>query len=386
MSEPIKIAYLLTPIEFGGAERVNINFLRNVDRDRYHVVPFLLLRPWERENLFTDYLNEIKMAFHEIPVALRDPKDGPDPARVFRAIRKFRGFLVEGNFNLVHTHGYFADIVGISSAALKGKPAISTCHGYITDRFKLSLYRYLDLKMLKLAGRVIAVSEGIRNELVGCGIRGSRIRIIRNAVPVQNEILDLPREGVSSVPEKRFVVGYIGRLSPEKGLPFLIEAVDDLKREGIPLEVLIVGDGPMKDELQASIEKRGLMGTVRLVGFQSDMDTWIAEMDVFILPSLTEGTPMSLLEAMAKGKPPIATSVGGIPDVIRDGVNGLLIATKNPESIKDAIRALWKNEELRFRMGREAHATIREKYSLKSWVDRMCSEYEELMGIKSGIC
>src|SRR2546428_11901142 len=142
--EPLTIAYIMTPVEFGGAERVNLNFLRNVDRAHFSVVPIVPIRPWEQENIFIDQLEKEKYTITRAPVAVCPPQHGKDYFRVLRCFRIIYSILRKNKFDLAHTHGYFADIVGILAARLLHIPVVSTCHGFISNGTRLEWYNLLD--------------------------------------------------------------------------------------------------------------------------------------------------------------------------------------------------------------------------------------------------
>ena len=310
-----KIAYILTPIDFGGAERVNLNFLKNVDRNRFQIAPIILIRPWEEDNFFIQELKKINYPIYKVPVAIRPRIEGKDYFRVIRCYRIIHSILKNNSFDLVHTHGYFADIIGIPVAKKLGIPNISTYHGFITDGRKLGIYNILNHLVLKLSNNIIAVSEEIRNILIKKGIKRKKIKVILNAVPINsnNKILAQYRKEKRkflNVNEKEFVIGYIGRLSEEKGIKYLLEAISILNLD-IPVKALIIGEGPQRKDLEDLVKERGIEEKVIFTGFQKDTENWLSVLDVFVLPSLTEGTPMALLEAMAFGGLVVASQVCG---------------------------------------------------------------------------
>ncbi|MGD0886018.1 MAG: glycosyltransferase [Thermodesulfovibrionales bacterium] len=379
-----KVAYILTPIEFGGAEKVSLTFLKNVDRDKYTIAPVLLIRPWEKDNFFIQTLEKENYPLYKIPVAVRHRSEGRDYFRVIRCYRMIHSFLRKGSFDLVHTHGYFADIVGIPAAKILGIPHISTCHGFISNDRNLRLYNWLDRIALRFATKIIAVSEGIENDLIRSGIDRSRIVTIQNAV--NGEYSDesamrnrREKRNLLNLSDKDFVAGYVGRLSEEKGIKYLVEAISMLSTyEEIPLKLLIIGEGPKRKDLEDFAKEKNLEQRVFFIGFQSDVENWLPAMDVFVLPSLTEGTPMSLLEAMAYGIPVVASAVGGVPQVIDSGQDGMIVAPGVSREIKDAIYLLYKNIDLRNSVAREAQKKIEANYSVVDWIKKIEAEYHNM--------
>lgn len=373
-----RVAYVVTPITFGGAEKVSLNFLRAVDRTRFDLRPILLVRPWEEPPFFAREIHQLGYDYETVPVAIRP--GGADRLRILRVAWRLYSILKRGGFDLVHTHGYFADICGLAVARLLRINGISTCHGFIDNDRKMSVYNLLDRYALRYCKTIIAVSEGIRNELVRSGIRESRIKVIPNAVE------NFAGEGELSYRrhEKRYslriephehVVGYLGRLSKEKGVRYLIEAVADMQVAGDPVKLLIVGEGPERLPLEQQVRVCGLEGMVVFAGFQTDAENWLPAFDSFVLPSLTEGTPMALLEAMAVGVPIIATAVGGVPKIVTDGLNGLLVSPGNAKGISKKIKLLKENSEIKCRLGRAGLDTVNDKYRITNWCRAVESQY-----------
>lgn len=374
-----RVAYILTPITFGGAEKVSLNFLRTVDRSRFDIQPILLIRPWEEELYFARELRQLGYAYETVPVAL---KTSGDPMRVPRVAHRLLSILKKGAFDLVHTHGYFADICGLPAARLLGITSVSTCHGFVANDLKLRIYIRLDKYVLQLSRVVIAVSEGIRAELTKSGIRDSRITVIPNAVApscgeAETQIRRQEKRRALAFAQDELVVGYMGRLSEEKGLTYLLEAVAELRDAAVRVKLLVVGDGPERAALEQQVKARGLENMVIFAGFQTDIESWYPAFDIFTLPSLTEGTPLALLEAMAVGVPVIASAVGGVPKVVTDGVNGLLVPPGNPSAIRKKIQLLHGNSELSCRLGRAGLDTVKVKYGIDGW----CRAVESCYGM-----
>lgn len=383
----IKIAQILTPIEFGGAEKVCLNHLEHNDGNIFEMEVILLVRPWENESTLHFKIKKNVENIHIVPVALYPRSVGIDVCRVPRCIYKIYSILKRGNFDIVHTHGYFADFAGIISAKLIGIPVVSTCHGYIDiiDDLKLTMYNKLDRFMLKLSDRIITVSENIERQLCSCGVRGEKIKLIQNSIKVPDidnrDIVSIrntyrARIGVG---KDDFLIGFVGRVSEEKGLKDLIEAVDVLRDGTYPnVKVYIVGTGRQENELKELVDRKGMKENIVFLGFQEYVEGWILASDVSVLPSLTEGTPMSLLEAMSYAKPVVASNVGGIPKVINNGVNGLLVPPGDWRSLAVTLRNLINDSGLRKQIEISARETIIAKYDIRSWMEKINSVYLEL--------
>lgn len=374
----IKVAYVLTPISFGGSEKVSLNFLRHADRNRFDIMPILLLRPWEEVPYFAREIGKLGYTYTTLPVSLRK---GGDPVRVMRVAWRLLHILRRERFDLVHTHGYFADICTVFCSRLLGVPAVATCHGFIGNDSKLRLYNALDRSTIKRCSRVIAVSDTIRIQLTANGVAPAKIVLISNAVAAQEgegaENAQTVR-GTFGITADDMVIGYLGRLSEEKGLRFLLQAASRLRREGLQVKLLLVGEGPEREVLERMAREED-SDFVVFAGFQTDIGRWLRIFDVFVLPSLTEGTPLALLEAMAAGVPIVATAVGGVPAIISDGVNGKLVPPADVVALGEGVRQILVDSELQERFRDAGKNTIRQKYCIEQWCRSIENIYLETL-------
>ena len=367
----LKIAYVITPITFGGAERVNLNFLNNVDRDHFTIVPILFLRPWEAENYFEYKLKQMGIEFFIIPVA---KSDSYDLFRVVRCLFKLINLIHGKSYDLIHTHGYLADLLGILVSKISNVPIISTCHGFIYEGITLSFYNKLDCFALKYIDRIISVSEPLKLDLVKSGIKKDKIVVIKNTPDFSqcnddtSGIRNHLRNSIK-VTSNDILIGYIGRLSAEKGLTFLLNSIKLLDNNQQQIKLVVIGEGPQKNELMVLSDRNRLSSNVIFTGFQKNIDEWLKAIDIFVLPSLTEGSPMVLLEAMAHGVPCIASDVGGIPQIIEHNVNGMLVPPSKPDELAWAINALNKNSILRDKISNNAKNKIAQDYNIKEWAN-----------------
>lgn len=371
MDSPVRLAYILAPLEFGGAEKVSLEFFRNMDKERFLVDPILLVRPWEEETLFAKEIRKCGFDYVTVPVGLRTD-DGP--IRILRAIREFHRILSQAPYQLIHTNGYFADICALPVARKLGISTVSTCHGYIevgTDR-KMKINNALDKFALRLSKRIITVSEDIKASLVSNGIDQKKIRVVQNAV---SQPCDVRQQGHYRIEKRKelnlgqeqFIAGYVGRLSEEKGANYLVDAIAKLCEQSERVKLVLVGDGPERDNLEAQVRALGIDDAVIFAGFQANIAQWMSIFDAFILPSLTEGTPMALLEAMSMRLPVIASAVGGVPKIIKDGQNGILTEAQDVGTLARQLNVLLENPSLAKKLGEQARETIQKEYDVKSW-------------------
>lgn len=365
----LHIAYVLTPVIFGGLEKVSLTFLENVDRSWYQIHPILILRPWEDEPFFSIQLR--RMGFSDSMVALSLTPTG-GPLSVAKVAWQLFSALKSECFDIVHTHGYFANICGLPAARLLRKKTISTCHGYISNNRRLFFYNELDKLVLRLCGNVIAVSDSIKHELSLSGVCTHRIKVLPNAVHLRATEIEMreyrksKRKDLNLSSNDR-LIGYLGRVSKEKGLRYLIDAVAQLIKGGKRLKLLIVGEGPDERNLEEQVSRLNLGSKVIFAGFQKSIEPWLASMDLFVLPSLTEGTPMALLEAMSAGLPVVASAVGGIPKIITDRVNGILTAPGDCDCLRDGILSIIDDTEFRNSISMNGSKAVSEGYGVRGW-------------------
>jgi glycosyltransferase involved in cell wall biosynthesis len=211
------------------------------------------------------------------------------------------------------------------------------------------------------------------------GVPEERIRVIANAVSAAGDGAGMDQRTAIrarlAIGEADFVFGYVGRLSEEKGLDHLLQAAGELRVEASTSRILLVGDGPRRQDLEEAARGRGILDRVHFAGFQRDTSGWYRAMDAFVLPSLTEGTPMALLEAMAQGLPVVGTSVGGVPAVVTHGENGLLVPPADAAALGGALTQLASDVQLRRRLSAGALRTVRERYSVEAWTREVRNMY-----------
>jgi len=298
----------------------------------------------------------------------------------WRAVQQIKEIIRDDEINLVHTHGYKADLYGYVAARSAGKPMVATCHNWLGGTAALGIYNRLDRMVLNRFNAVAAVSDSVRKQLVGSGIGESRIKLIANGIDVR--AFERPGTTSDAGGEEGRVVGMVARLDLQKGFECLLTAARELCREFNDLKIVVSGEGPDRGAIEKMIAELGLQHNVVLAGQVSDMRAVYAAMDIFVLPSLNEGLPMTVLEAMAASRPIVATRVGAIPSVIHDGESGLLVAPGDAAGLKNALAGLLSNGELRRRLGDNAHDWVSRNYTSDTMAAHYISMYEEVLGVK----
>ncbi len=365
----IRVMQIINSLDIGGAERVAINIAANLDPQRFD--PMILTL--EGLGPFSAVLDR-----QGIEYASLFKKPGTRPSTFFGIAQQIR----ERKIDIVTTHNYGALYYGSFGSRIGGcRRLLHVDH----NRMYASKRRLLIPHKLpaSMAYKVIAVSKEIRTYLISHeGIKPERIGIISNGIDEGLYTGNLDRRLVKTrlgIPEDRILIGTGARLVPEKGLTHLLDAMSILGKKRGDFLLVIAGDGPLRKDLEKRVRDNGLSSHVSFLGERTDFHEIIRLFDIYVLPSVSEGLPLSLLEAMAARKAIVASKVGGIPDVITAGNNGLLVPPGEPRPLSDAIGYLMDNPLKRSEFGERAYAGFREKHSAKTMADAYGLLYEQMM-------
>jgi glycosyltransferase involved in cell wall biosynthesis len=299
-----------------------------------------------------------------------------------RWARNFAALVRNERVEVIHAHEFTANTYGSLMGQIMGVPVVATVHGknYFAEQVKRRVaYRYVSR-----LSRMVAVSEDLKQFIVQrVGVAEHRVNVVYNGVdvaglPPVNQLsairADLRLDGYDHV------IGAVGSLYPVKGHIHLIKALPEILRACPKTLLLLVGQGELEQVLKAEVVKRNLDTHVRFLGFRSDVPALLSLFDVFVLPSLSEGLSMALLEAMAAGKPVVATKVGGNSEIVLDGDTGFLIDSESPESISDRVVQVLRDKVQAVGMGDRGRRRVHDKFSFRAMVDRYQSFYEQATG------
>jgi len=299
------------------------------------------------------------------------------------AVRQIEEYIEEDGIDLLHTHGYKADLYGYIAARRSHKPIVATCHNWVGGTTALGIYNHLDRMALKRFHAVAAVSDSVVQRLLDSGVPAKKIRTIPNGIDVHAFERAQPLPALDFDGDK--VVGMVARLDLQKGFEYLLRAARDLCVAFPSLKVVIVGDGPDRGAIEGMIQRFGLLSNVILAGPHSDMPGIYASIDIFVLPSLNEGLPMTILEAMAASRPVIATRVGAVPSLIRDGETGLLVNPGDTHGLRSAIARLLSQPDVCRRMGAAGHNWVSRNYTAEAMALKYSQMYDQVLGAPIGI-
>ncbi len=296
--------------------------------------------------------------------------------------RAFAALVRNERVGVIHTHEFTANAYGSLMGQIMGVPVVATVHGknYFAEQVKRRIaYRYVSR-----VSRMVAVSEDLKQFIVQrVGVAEHRVNVVYNGVdaagPLPVDQLSAIREDLR-LSEYDHVIGAVGSLYPVKGHIHLIKALPDILKACPKTVLLLVGQGELAQTLKTEVVKLNLDAHVRFLGFRSDVPALLSLFDVFVLPSLSEGLSMALLEAMAAGKPVVATKVGGNSELVLDGETGFLIDSGSPESISDRIVQVLQDKVGAVRMGDRGRLRVRDKFSFRAMVDKYENYYEQAIG------
>lgn len=297
------------------------------------------------------------------------------PPRGYRAERAaFRRLLERVRPTVVHTHGYRCDVLDSPIARRLGVPTLTTVHGFTGGDWKNRLYERLQVRSFRKMDAVVAVSAPLKDLLRRKGVPESRLRLVRNGwVSVDPPLERTAAREALGVEPSVFHIGWVGRLSAEKGPDVFIDALARLEGGGIVATV--VGDGPLRDELQTRAHANG-GAEVRWAGAVQNAARYFKGFDLIVMSSRTEGTPVVLLEAMACGVPVATTAVGGIPDVI-GADQSFMVESPDPELLAAAIRAAESDPEDARQRAARAELRLSERAASR-WVSDYQTIYEDI--------
>jgi glycosyltransferase involved in cell wall biosynthesis len=302
-------------------------------------------------------------------------------------------FLMKVSYQIVHTHNSKAGFLGRLAARLAGVPVIvHTVHGFafhdLEPRWRRMLFRNLERLASHWCDRMIFISQ----PLIDWALK-ERVVHQRKVVKIYSGI-ELDRFLPVSAPERYLirekwgmgagdaVIGIVSKLWEGKGHATLIRAFKEIKKEIPTAKLIIVGEGHLRESLIHQVQGLDLSDSVLFTGFLADISEMVATLDVAVLPSFFEGMGRVLLEAMAMGKPVVATRVGGIPDLVEHGANGLLVSPGDVTGLREAITRILRDKGLAERMGREGRKRVTDRFSADRMVSEIGAVYREILQAK----
>ncbi len=378
----IRVLHLISSSGFYGADNVLIELSKQLRHSFFSPVIGVF------KNIHNPHLEVAEVARqHSLPVQIFPCKGKLD----LKTVLLIRRFVDEQKINLIHTHGYKSNFY--TAAAVPGKkvPMITTCHNWLGDDIKMKLYARLDKVFLNRFDKIIAVSDAVKQEILNHGISSEKLVTIYNGIDIKrfnNRINENNIRKKLGIEDDCKVIGTVGRLSEEKGHIYFLKAAEKVLQKYPRVVFLIVGDGPLREYLEEKAcriadklysQKVISQNPFIFTGVRNDISTIYSIMDIFVLPSLTEGLPMVLLEAMASRKTVVATDVGAVSSVFEHGRSGVLIEPGNVNNLSMEIMELLANPQKIQKMANHARQKVELEFSSKIMTEKYLDVYQDVL-------
>jgi len=389
MSKKLKIVYLITGLDVGGAEMLLWQFLRNLDKKEFDLVVLSFIPTGNIGSLIEK--EGIRVESLGIEKYLNE-KNGKNIFSIF--LRVLYVFFVETprlyffikteKPDILHSHLFHANLLGRLVGHLAGVPVVvSTIHNVdFGGRLRELALSYTNF----LSDATIAISKNVSNKMIEKKVvPKDNLFVIQNGIDTDLSNIEYHKTRIKireelNINNKKKVLISVGRLVKQKGYPILIDALKKLSLERDDFVSIILGGGEDRESLEKMVIEVGLEKKVLFLGNKQNVREYLVASDIFVMPSLFEGLPLSLLEAMSCGLPVVATSVGGVPEVITDSSLGLLVEENNPEDLLGKIKYLLSlpKEDLE-EMGIVGRKRIQENFSINHMVSQYLSLYRRLI-------
>ncbi|MGR3301541.1 MAG: glycosyltransferase [Candidatus Scalindua sp.] len=365
----INVIHLVDELTIGGLEKILTTIVLNLDRKKYNVSVWCL-----REGGF--FAN--KLVKEGIDVKILHISTSRNPL----SIHKLYKLLKNRKFDLIHTHAYSAGTIGRISAFLAGVPVIISHNHSVYDYYN-KYYHFVEWLLCLITDKIICVSDIVKkftNETQR--INANKLITIHNGIDsvcsvTGKEASDIRKK--LGIPHNHTVISTIAHMEEHKGIKYLLESASLLLQSRNDISFLLVGEGALKEELKILCADLKIEKNVIFAGERSDISEILSLTDIFVLPSLREGLGLAILETMACGKPVIATNVGGIPEIVKDGVSGILVSPRDPEALHTAMKELLDDKEMQKKMGANGEKVCNEKFNSKVMVGQIENLYDFLL-------
>ncbi len=367
----MKVLHLLSSTGYHGAENMTSELIRQLAElgIKNHLGVF-----YNNERSNKDILNVVKHYIED--GAIFNCYGRMD----LRTVLSLHRYIKKNNIDIIHSHKYKTNLYSFFASFGTNCKLVSTCHNWLSNSFNMRFYAWLDKNILKGFGAVVGVSDEVVNELKRY-IKDGKIRKIENGIDINKYQRVMKKDEAKSALglKNKKLIGFIGRLSQEKGITYLLQAVKTLVDNKKDVYAFIVGDGEFKENLEKEAYSLGLSDRVIFAGNRQDTPLVYSALDVFVLPSLKEAFPMVILEAMACGVPIVATRVGDIPLIIGNNISGLLVEPRDVDGLYTAISELLFNNDRAVQIAKSAQETVQKKNSSIMMAQKYYEIYEQVL-------
>ena len=372
--DKIPVAHIRDSGGIFGAERHILTIGKNIG-EKFHVILICLRSPDRKSDPLMEKAKNL--GIQVIPVDVAAKID-------LKSILCIRRILKDHRIKILHSHDFKSNIYGLLASLNLGIKRVLTAGGTTRDSLLKKFYMYVDETFTyKCYDKIIAVSREIHDRLIKMNNRAGKVIIVENGIDSSLYDTDINGKNIYDplpVDGKKKVFAVIGRLFPDKGHRYFLQAFSECHEKYPTSMALIIGDGPLEEEISQQVLNLHLEGKVFLCGVRQDMKNIYNNIDYLVIPSLTEGLPYVLLEAMLCKVPVLATEVGGIPGLVTDEKTGYLVPPGDVESLKIGMEKMLDNPEKLKAMAENAYNLVNEKYSAKRMVDHIGRVYDSLAG------
>lgn len=363
--DPIRVVHLHSTLGIYGAERWTYALIRSMDADMFEST-VITIGDKDGADLFYKFLLSENHAAEHMPIAGRINK------KLIGAVKKY---LLDNKVDILHTHGFKADVIGYFAARKSHIALVSTLHGWSQDEgLQIKLYERAARFFLKRFDCVFPNSPMLEENMLKTGFDPARVKLIMNAVDLSG-VEFVPKIHRSGEPY-RFI--FVGRLCRPKGVYELIEAFS-LLQSSARVELMVVGDGPEKDNLVELSQSLEIADKILFTGAVRDVFTYMDKAHAFVLPSYSEGIPRVVMEAFAAGVPVISTNIPGVKQLITDKVNGRLVPVKDARSLATAMNYFLDNQDITKQYISVSRDLIVERFSAKRLANDYKREYLKII-------
>lgn len=297
----------------------------------------------------------------------------------WKAVALIRTLVVKHNVDVLHPHGYKSDLYAYAAVWPNRVALVATSHNWPSELLTMRLYAALDRVALRGFDKVVVVSDAVADILRRWGVAPDKVSTIFNGVDIERFKEATPTLRHEIAPQDHSLVGFVGRLVPGKGGELLLRAAQKVLAVHRKTTFVLVGDGPSRRGWETLATELGIGQHVTFAGVRDDMPGVYASLDIVVLPSLIESMPMCLLEAMAAGKPVIATRVGAVPKLIIPEQTGLLFDSADVNGLATHILRLLEDPELACRLGQNGRAHASRHFSAEAMAKSYRGQYEKVL-------
>jgi glycosyltransferase involved in cell wall biosynthesis len=362
-----KILYVIDNLEFGGGERGFLQIIRGLNKKNFSIN--VAANPG---GIFEKKVCETGTPFY--PISFENRFN-------LSSIRNLRNLIKAKNFDIIHSQGARADFFCRISVSMKNKPYLISTVQMPVDGFNIAvirkrIYQLIDRFSEKTVDCFIVVSDALANTLkIEHNIVEEKIRKIYNGIETNIYSSGKNDDGITkkirnsfNISDNDFLIGSIGRLCWQKGFEYLIHSLPDVLSKYPNVKILLVGDGPLKNTIKDLTKTLNVEKKVIFAGFRDDVKNILSALDMLAVPSLVEGFPMIVLEAMAMQKPIVASKIEGIIEQLEDGKEGILIPARDHNSIANSICRIIENNHFAEKIGKAAREKVKKLFSVETMI------------------